>query len=67
MASYAAFLAAVAFFFVLLYLSRRRKCSLPPGPRGIPIVGNLFDTPKAFEWLVYQDWTRQYGAGLILH
>lgn len=35
---------------------------LPPGPAGIPIVGNLNDMPKEREWLTYSRWYKQYGS-----
>lgn len=68
MASSAALLAGtVAISLLLLYLSRRPRYRLPPGPKGLPGVGNLYNAPKVFEWLVYQDWARQYGADFVLH
>ena len=55
---------------VLVYL--RRKSSqfatrsagrpLPPGPPGIPILGNLFDLPKRSPWLGYRELSRRYGT-----
>ena len=48
--------------FVVAALLGRRKRPLPPGPKGIPILGNIFDVPKAREWLAYQEWARQYGG-----
>ncbi|TFK18384.1 oxidoreductase A [Coprinopsis marcescibilis] len=38
-----------------------RGLPLPRGPRGLPIVGNLFQIPQVTPWLVYQDWARKYG------
>ena len=34
---------------------------LPPGPKGYPLIGNLFDFPLANPWLVYQKWCDIYG------
>ena len=40
----------------------RKRRSLPPGPKGVPFFGNVFDVPKEFEWLAYDKWSRQYSA-----
>ena len=34
---------------------------LPPGPKGYPLIGNLFDFPIVNSWLVYQKWCNTYG------
>ncbi|TDL29033.1 cytochrome P450 [Rickenella mellea] len=44
--------------------SRRRNphgCPLPPGPKGIPIIGNVFDMPKSDEALAILNWGKKYG------
>ncbi|EJF56159.1 cytochrome P450 [Dichomitus squalens] len=35
---------------------------LPPGPPGLPILGNLFDIPPVEPWHVFYKWARQYGV-----
>lgn len=55
--------AGLLLFLGLLTLSlRRRKYRLPPGPRGLPIVGNIRDVPQSFEWLTYQKWGRVFST-----
>ncbi|KAF9527201.1 putative monooxygenase [Crepidotus variabilis] len=48
---------------VILYqsLSARRKDKLPPGPRGLPFIGNAHQVPKQTPWLTFADWAKQYG------
>ncbi|GAA6017347.1 hypothetical protein JCM10207_005602 [Rhodosporidiobolus poonsookiae] len=52
-------LVTVAVLF--LFRQRRAKGPLPPGPPGLPIVGNLFDVPKSRPWVKFEEWTREYG------
>jgi hypothetical protein len=44
--------------------NRRRQWNqlpLPPGPRGLPIVGHFLTFPKNFVWLTFTEWGRKYG------
>ncbi|SJL09865.1 related to cytochrome P450 CYP2 subfamily [Armillaria ostoyae] len=46
----------------LFYLSRyRRRLPLPPGPKGFPLIGNLWDVPAEYPWVTYARWTATYG------
>ncbi|KAF8129583.1 cytochrome P450 [Boletus edulis] len=52
--------------FVALYLGRRAFRSrtpypLPPGPPGLPWVGNVIGINTDAPWLTYAEWARTYG------
>ncbi|KAF7371344.1 Cytochrome P450 [Mycena sanguinolenta] len=45
---------------------RRRTPPLPPGPRGLPIVGNILDVPTSHPWLSFAKLGEIWGAPLKL-
>ncbi|XP_047319865.1 cytochrome P450 98A2 [Impatiens glandulifera] len=50
-------------FFVILvtyYLYRRFRFKLPPGPRPLPVVGNLYDI-KPVRFRCFYEWAQVYG------
>ena len=54
---------SLAAFLVIRDYRRRRGLPYPPGPRPIPLIGNLFDIPKEFSWLEYTQLSKKYGMG----
>ena len=59
---------AAIFFSVMLFRQLKKGrddnpngLPLPPGPKGYPIIGNLFDMPVYKPWLVYDEWRKTYG------
>ncbi|GJE98984.1 cytochrome P450 [Phanerochaete sordida] len=60
-----ALVAISAFSFLFFRFHKLRRYRLPPGPPRLPIIGNLFNAPKSFEWLTYQAWSRKYGSDVV--
>ena len=54
---------------VSLYFSRaRRQRGLrPPGPRPLPLLGNLLDVPTEQPWEKYTEWGAIYGKYVVAH
>ena len=37
----------------------------PPGPKGLPLLGNMLDMPTSHEWLKAAEWKKVYGTYLM--
>ncbi|KAJ0419163.1 putative cytochrome P450 [Aspergillus carlsbadensis] len=62
-------LLAVTGLLLAVYLATRRKPTsslpLPPGPKPLPLIGNIHQAPKSHGWRIYQQWSKEYGP--IVH
>ncbi|KAK0452912.1 cytochrome P450 [Desarmillaria tabescens] len=46
---------------LLIKKNLNRNGPLPPGPSGLPILGNALDMSGLYPWLKYTEWSKQYG------
>ena len=60
------FIASLLSAIVYRLLQRRQPQPLPfpPGPKGLPLIGNLRDLPTQYQWLHYEKLGQDIGKHL---
>ena len=54
-------LVAILSVTFLIYRRRASALPLPPGPRGWPLIENLFDWPFESAWIPFAEWSKVFG------
>ena len=44
------------------FTKSRRNLPYPPGPKGLPLIGNALDIPKEAPWLAFRDYCAKFGG-----
>ncbi|GJE96529.1 cytochrome P450 [Phanerochaete sordida] len=43
----------------------RRRTRYPPGPKGLPVLGNIFDVPVDYPWIGFRAHGKQLGSDVV--
>ncbi|KAJ7747825.1 cytochrome P450 [Mycena metata] len=55
-------IAGVLSLILIQQLFRKQRGRLPPGPSGLPFMGNVLDMPSVTEWLTFAEWGAKWGG-----
>lgn len=54
-------IALLSILSLIYLLFTRKRLRLPPGPRPLPLIGNLHQVPASRPWLGFEKWHKAYG------
>ncbi|EGN98959.1 hypothetical protein SERLA73DRAFT_181707 [Serpula lacrymans var. lacrymans S7.3] len=54
-------LAALGVYLIKRLFQAKSRLPLPPGPKGVPILGNIFEMPSEKAWLAFEKLSEKHG------
>ncbi|KAI6123760.1 cytochrome P450 [Pisolithus croceorrhizus] len=54
-------LTGVGIYLIKRIVSRKNPAPFPPGPKSLPLLGNLLDMPSEKQWLTFHNWANKFG------
>ncbi|KAI0723015.1 cytochrome P450 [Earliella scabrosa] len=61
MNSFDAILLVLGVFLVSRLFRKQPLGPLPPGPRGLPLIGSVLDIPLTYQWVHFSNWSQRWG------
>ena len=58
-------LGTLGVFVVYWKSGQHHRHHVPPGPKKLPLIGNLLSMPTRVEWETYAKWGKEYSLCLI--
>ena len=52
-------------FSSLYSRGKQKKLPFPPGPKRLPVIGNLLDMPIDAQWTTYKRWGKLYSTPFL--